>query len=246
MSPPSAADLSPTTTSETSAAEIHGVPYKHPSYVQLGWFFPGKFNIARVEHKANYKHVILKIINDKSEFERERKFLADLGKSSASDYVVELKDVLEPSNVEPRFGLIQELLGENLWDYLRAHPSLEELDRKNLALSVLNAIAALHSKRVVHGDLKPHQICFVLNQRGFKVKLIDFDSAFYLEDKKHRLDRYSDGYVAPEVHSASTNVFYFAKVEFSPGHTRSGITRRSCGIPTHDIGGPFPPRLDPR
>jgi len=181
--------------------DSEGVPYAHPSYAHLGWVVDGKFNIARVELRATRKIVILKIIKDQSDFNRARTFLATLGEasSSAAGYVVELKYVLEPSNFEPRFGLVEEALGENLWNYLRRRPSLVEQERRTLALNVVNAIVALHSMRVVHGDLKPHQICFVLNQPGFSVKLVDFDSAFSFDDKSHRIDRYTLLYAAPEV-----------------------------------------------
>jgi len=179
--------------------DVEGIPYVHPSYNHIEFLVGGKLNIALVEQIANQKQVVIKIINDKSDFDRERKFLSILGKSPASDFVVELKDTLEPSHGEPRYGLVEELLGENLSDYLRKRPILEELDRKNLAVSVLNAIAAIHSRRVVYGDLKPYQICFDPRQRGFKVKLVDFDSAFSLDDKSHRLDRFTLLYAAPEV-----------------------------------------------
>ena len=191
-----------------------GVPYAHPSYTHLGWTVHGKFNIANVELKANHKRLILKIVDERSDFERERNFLASLGKDSTAEYVVELKDAIEPNSGEPRFCLVEELLGENLHDYLHKRPSLKELDRKNLALSVLNAIAAVHNKRVVHGDFKPHQICFDPNQRGFNVKLVDFDSAFSLDDGSHRLDRYTQLYAAPEVLPRTIlNEFALADIE---------------------------------
>ena len=183
--------------------DSEGVPYSNSSYIHHGWVVRGKFNIAYVEQVATNKRAILKIIDKHSDFDRELSFLARLGKTLAADYVVELKDVLKPINGELRFGLVEEPLGANLWDYLRQRPSLGELEKKTLALNVVNAVAALHSQRVVHGDFKPHQVCFVPNQPGFKVKLVDFDSAFSLDDENHRIDRYTLLYAAPEVHPAS-------------------------------------------
>ena len=242
--------------------EIHsdGVPYAHSSYIHQGWVVPGKFNIARVEQKATQKIVVLKIVEGRSDFERERSFLAKLGKTSAADYVVELKDVLEPSNGEIRYGLVEEQLDRNLRDYLRGGPSLGELDRKNLALSIVNAIASIHRKGVIHGDFKPHQVCFVPNQPGFKVKLVDFDSAFSSNDEHHRMDRYTLLYTAPEVCAGVVprcfEPFHTLLVHFLPppprnfhrheGRTRTGIGGRPRGLPAHDRGGPFPPRADPR
>jgi len=181
-----------------------GIPYANSAYTHRGWVARGKFNIAHVEQKSTHKSAILKIVENHTDFERERNFLKILGKSSAADFVVELKDALEPSIDEPRFGLVEEPLGKNLWDYLRQRPNLGDLDLRNLALSVVKTMAALHSKRVVHGDLKPQQFCFVPNQPGFQLKLVDFDSAFSFDDESHRIDRYTLLYAAPEVRPPKT------------------------------------------
>lgn len=66
--------------------------------------------------------------------------------------------------------LMEYLQGENLSKYLKHHPSGNE--RRRIADSIVDALEYVHSKGVIHGDLKPDNI--MVNPQTLSVKLIDF------------------------------------------------------------------------
>lgn len=91
-------------------------------------------------------------------------------------------------------------------------PSLDKVGRIEnlpLALNILSAIALdlefLHARRIIHGDLKPHNIFLPLRWQGctgarlFYVKISDFSlGRFESESESERAGAGTVGYMAPE------------------------------------------------
>lgn len=84
--------------------------------------------------------------------------------------------------------------GINLTEWLRTKPS--KRNRTFVLQQLIEALSYIHSKQVVHRDLKPNNI--IITRNGCHVKLIDFglaDADFYSELKQ---PAGTDGYVSPE------------------------------------------------
>jgi serine/threonine protein kinase len=170
--------------------------YKHKF-----WLVPSKFNIALVTDTKNDKKVVLKLTANKPDFDHELEFLKALNNSIAGKFVVELKDsfVLSEGSSELRCCIVMERLGDNLHDFLSNNRDLNEPTRVALALELVKAVEALHRERVIHGDLKPHQLCFTRQPGIIALKLVDFDSARRMQLPVAPLDRLTPMYAAPEV-----------------------------------------------
>ena len=132
--------------------------------------------------------------------------LKRLKKSSAAQHVVELINFFDHGSgkmvdeEEPPYYLELEWLGESLADWFKvATPSADEVQA--VAREVCSILAALHAVGVWHMDFKPYQLCFATrNQRGFKLKLLDFDSARTKDESPFiPIESFTPNYTAPEV-----------------------------------------------
>jgi len=174
--------------------------YENPRFTHKRWLAPIKCNIALAEDTKSAKDVVLKLYDGRPDFDHELRFLEILSKK-ASSFVVELKDSIEPceGSSERRHCIVMEELAINLHEYLESHPQLDRHTRVALAHNLVKAIDALHQAKVIHGDLKPHQLCFTKQPGIIALKLIDFDSARSSQEPIAPLDRYTTMYAAPEV-----------------------------------------------
>lgn len=97
---------------------------------------------------------------------------------------------------EDEFELVMEYVeGRTLTDFLKENPSLET--KKRIFSELLNAVAYLHQRRIIHNDLKPDNI--LISRNGNRVKLIDFGLS---DDDAHfelKTLGFTDGYAAPEL-----------------------------------------------
>lgn len=111
--------------------------------------------------------------------------------------------------------------GINLTEWLATKPSRH--DRVYVLHQLVDAIAYIHSKQVVHRDLKPNNV--MITRNGCHVKLIDFglaDADFYSELKQ---PAGTQGFVAPEQSTDSVTDF------------RNDIYSLGCIIATLRLGG---------
>lgn len=78
-------------------------------------------------------------------------------------------------------AFIMELLGKTL----EQSTTEQDIDNKGILVAFNNAAAAvqyLHSVKIAHRDIKPHNFCHHLHCDSWEVKLIDFDAAEELQE----------------------------------------------------------------
>lgn len=75
-----------------------------------------------------------------------------------------------------------------------------EKDAMLIMKNILEALAYIHSKGIVHWDLKPENLILKSKENDYDVKIADFGLAsFVKEGEKLTLPCGSPGYVGPEV-----------------------------------------------
>lgn len=96
--------------------------------------------------------------------------------------------------------VVQELLsGGELFDRVTQRTRLSEKEAANIAMQLLEAVAFMHGRNVMHRDIKLENIVFS-QEEGSRVKLIDFGYATRFEDGAMVNGMYGSlRYVAPEV-----------------------------------------------
>ena len=107
----------------------------------------------------------------------------------------------EVYETEKSIYLVIDLIqGKSLYDVLRKSTLREELPTTkviNMIRSLLDAIAYLASRGIMHRDLKPDNI---LLDKGEKVKIVDFGLATFIDVSGYIFKKCgTPGYIAPEV-----------------------------------------------
>lgn len=103
---------------------------------------------------------------------------------------------------EPVHYFVTELLEGGSLDQLVQRGPVSEETAKRLARKICDGLLSLHSKGVVHRDLKPGNVLFGSNEQGkAEPKLIDFSHAALAAEDEESLygELGTRGYVAPEV-----------------------------------------------
>ena len=94
-------------------------------------------------------------------------------------------------------GFLSQALDLNMDEWMKKErPSKHDLD--TVTVSACSAVAALHSARVAHRDIKPQQFCFTTG-KVLRLKLLDFDSACFFDDLTSLDGKCSPSFAAPEV-----------------------------------------------
>ncbi|CAJ1944533.1 unnamed protein product [Cylindrotheca closterium] len=97
--------------------------------------------------------------------------------------------------------IVFELLpGGELFSCIIEKGSFSEREARDASISILNGLEFMHSKRVVHRDVKPENLMLKDKNKISSVKLSDFGFSKYLENKNAcRTLCGTPGYLAPEI-----------------------------------------------
>lgn len=97
--------------------------------------------------------------------------------------------------------LVVELLsGGELFNCIIEKGSFSEREARDVSISILNGLEFMHSKRIVHRDMKPENLILKTKGKFNSVKLSDFGFCKLLEKKNGcRTLCGTPGYLAPEV-----------------------------------------------
>jgi len=147
------------------------------------------------------KKVAIKVITvDKSNHHEEARIMNEVAILKSLDHpnVLKLIDFFEES---PNFFLVMELMeGGDLFDRIAHKMQYTEMDARQLALSLLQAVQHIHSRCVAHRDLKPQNLLLKSIQNDVDIKVSDFSFAKRVHTPKSLLTRCgTPTYVAPEI-----------------------------------------------
>lgn len=137
----------------------------------------------------------------KKHFKREAMLLSRLNHPG----IIGLFEVMQTRN---HYCMVLEFGGENMCDFVRSQKRgrVDEVNARGIARQLVSAVSYMHSKDIVHRDIKLENILVDLQTK--KVKLTDFglSNAF---NKESLLTTHcgSPEYAAPELHSGKSYGF---------------------------------------
>uniref|UniRef100_A0A672MPX7 non-specific serine/threonine protein kinase n=1 Tax=Sinocyclocheilus grahami TaxID=75366 RepID=A0A672MPX7_SINGR len=131
----------------------------------------------------------------REEIEREVDILQDLQHPN----IITLHDVYE--NRTDVVLILELVSGGELFDFLAQKESLCEEEATEFIKQILNGVQYLHSKKIVHFDLKPENIMLLDNNIQLpRIKLIDFGLAHRIKDGVEFKNIFgTPEFVAPEI-----------------------------------------------
>lgn len=186
----------------------HAIPGDHIAYryrivSKLGMGSFGKV-LRCIDHKTG-KYVAVKLIINRKRFHMQALVEADLLKTLTSwnknQYggALPIVDYVDHFTFRDHLCIATELLGINLYELLKYNkykgfpiPLVRQFSRQ-----ILEALAFLEKKKIIHCDLKPENVLISDLERG-TIKLIDFGSSCYENEKVYTYIQ-SRFYRSPEV-----------------------------------------------
>lgn len=201
--------VQPTTSSSTAVTSPRPLrtkkiqsEYELQGVIGEGGF--GRVHVAR--HRASNAQVAIKRVfkhgTTKDKFLQEVAILRHVSSSNNSGSVLQLRDAFETADA---YVLVTELVeGGELYDDLVANGKFDEQRASGLMCEIATALAFLHAKNIVHGDIKPENIMLTNDDNNSSsMRLIDFGQAFHEDKVAERVRAIGSGvgttaYAAPE------------------------------------------------
>lgn len=153
-------------------------------------------NVHEASSIAGGKSVAVKIISKQRLGEFEKKLHESevtVMRQVRHQHLMTAHDVLE---AEDYIYIVMDLMkGDSIVEVLQESGTLSEDHARNLMREILNAVAYLHSKGVVHRDIKPDNVFVESRQFPFGARLGDFGAAGFVE---------ASGLLPPTPHSVGT------------------------------------------
>lgn len=143
------------------------------------------------------KVVEKKSLTEMSEFTNELEILAACG---GHRHILDLHDIFED---EDNFYLLTDLLeGGELFDRICEMGVYTEVIAKDIIRPILDALRHIHSKQVLHRDVKPENLLLMNNKADALLKIADFGVAAWLPDlEKTKYPKCgTPEYLAPEMY----------------------------------------------
>jgi len=159
----------------------------------------GRFGkVKMATHVLTGHNVAVKIIRKKNLTKEESSLLrreVDILKTLNHPHVIKLYEVLETERV--LFLIMEYASGGEVLDFIVAHKKLSEKRARSLFRQLVSAFAHIHSRNIVHRDLKAENI---LLDENLDIKIIDFGlSNFFTPSQLLKTPCGSPSYAAPEL-----------------------------------------------
>ena len=123
---------------------------------------------------------------------------AELLREADHPNIVKVVDIFkDPLNA---IIIIEHCKGGELLERVRREEDLTEAQIATYIKEITSAVAYLHSKGIVHRDIRPESFAFLDNEKNSSLKLVDFGNCKHFEKNMAILERVGTPYyMAPEV-----------------------------------------------
>lgn len=176
---------------------------------QLGYGQSGRVHIC--VHKQSKERFAVKVIDTRrfglapglsaEEIRGEARILSSLDHPQ----IIKIFDTYESEGV--LFIVMELVLGGDLFDRVSERGRYSEDDARQVMRSILSAVSYLHSKDIVHRDVKPENILLVSKSSDTEVKITDFGLAKKANQEGLKTFCGTPQYFAPEVLKRRNTVF---------------------------------------
>lgn len=165
--------------------------------------------VYKVKHLQTGFYRAMKVIKkDTINYQDDsKKFLKEIEILSILDHPNIIK-IFEYYVDEINYYVMSELArGGELYEQIYTMKNYSEQKTALIMHQLFSAVAFMHSKKVVHRDLKPENILLeTKNSNEPFVKIIDFGTANFIEEKNLKLKVGTPYYIAPEVLKRDYNI----------------------------------------
>lgn len=177
--------------------------------------------VYAAEHPVLARPIAVKILHKRyaKDHELAQRFVREARETAALGHPAFVK--IYDAGVHDGCAFIEmdRLEGRELYELREAEGKLEPIRVARLALAILDALAALHARGVVHRDLKTQNVYVVTSEAGEQIKLLDLgfakvDDQLMLTSKDHILG--TPFYISPEQYNDPHSVDHRADL-FSLG-----------------------------
>lgn len=122
----------------------------------------------------------------------------DILSTPGNSHVCQLYDQHEDDDF---YYMAMELGGESdLYDHLMQQGTLGEERASQLMHQLVDALSYIHSKGLIHADLKPENL--MVDEKNFKLKVVDFGNTVFVGEPEESLPSMTSGttaYMPPEI-----------------------------------------------
>ncbi|CAD8049273.1 unnamed protein product [Paramecium primaurelia] len=164
--------------------------------IKFGEIFKGKNKLDGQEYIIKiYQKSLIIDDEDRQQFLKEISVIRQL----KTDLTLKFYDLFE--NQDQIYVIIENLPSHTLLDYVLKNPFFSEDKAAKVIFRIIKIIAYLHSKKIMHRDIKLENFIFRQLDNLDSLCLIDFKLAEFYDDEGHyQFKRCGTvGYVAPEV-----------------------------------------------